>query len=309
MSGFPWPDHFYGWLGPLAEKEAKRDLYARGLLKSVSFDEAVERRLVVAADPVVQRPVWELAKEVLGREYVVGRQEIGDCVSWGMKQAGEIRQIIEIAMGQEEKWRPWFAPWIYAVSRNQIGGGLSGDGSLGSWAAAAVSKYGVLFADDPGVPPYSGSLARTWGSRSNVRNPVYEPFFKVAEDNPCVCVEVKTVEDAVKMIRDYRRPLTIASMRGFQMQPRTYRGKHVFVPSGTWAHQMCFVEYDPELPALYRLNSWGPDAHGKPLNGEIAGGAWNLLDDIEREFKTMDVECFALVEFEGEPGPPDNRIV
>ncbi|MGB9619155.1 MAG: hypothetical protein ACPL7K_01930, partial [Armatimonadota bacterium] len=236
-----------------------------------------------------------------------GRQEIGDCVSWGMKQAGKRRSVIEIASGQEERFREWFAPWIYATSRNQIGGGkIVGDGSLGVWAAEAVAKYGVLFVDDPQVPPYSGGLARLWGSSRNAgSNPVYKDFFPVAAKRPCFSVEVKTVDEAVRMIRDFRRPLTIASMRGFQMQPRNYKGYHVFTPSGTWAHQMCFIEYNAELPALYRLNSWGPDAHGTPLRGETPGGAWNLLDDIEREFKTMDVECYALVEFEGDPSGPD----
>jgi hypothetical protein len=303
------PQHLMGWLGPDAEKKAKAELRAAGLLTSVGFDEAVERNIIKSADPRVKRPVWELAAEVLGSDLPPGRQEIGDCVSWGMKQAGERRHIIEIAMGQEEKFRRWFAPWIYATSRNQIGGGLSGDGSLGSWAAAAVAKYGVLFEDDPGVPPYSGQLARSWGSSRNVRSPEYGRFFDIAADNPCVCVEIKTVEEAIKMIRDYRRPLTIASLRGFRMEPRQYKGYHVFVPSGTWAHQMCLIEYNDELPALYRLNSWGPDAHGRPLRGETPGGAWNLIDDIEREFKSMDVECFALVEFVGEPSAPDNNIL
>jgi hypothetical protein len=42
---------------------------------------------------------------------------------------------------------------------------------------------------------------------------------------------------------------------------------------------------------LYGLNSWGPDAHGQPLNGEPAGGGWmraDLLDVIGRTG-----ECFA----------------
>lgn len=303
------PYDLMGWLGPEKEREAKRELVARGLLRSVSFDEALERKVIRAADPVMQQPVWVLAKQVTGSEYKAGKQEVGDCVSWGMKQAGELRSIIEIASGQEETFRRWFAPWIYAVSRNQVGGGLSGDGSLGSWAAVAVSKYGVLFEDDEGVPPYSGKLARRWGDRTNLMSPEYKEFFSVARDNPCVSLEVKTVDQAVKMIRDYRRPLTIASLRGFKMEPRTYKGYHVFTPSGTWAHQMAFVEYNADLPALYRLNSWGPNAHGQPLNGEIAGGAWNLLDDIEVEFKRMEVECFALVEFDGEQGEPDHRIL
>lgn len=296
-----------GWLGPEIAEEEKTKARNAGFV--VGVDEAEAAGILYAADPTVFRPIWEICKTVLGTDLPAGRQEVGDCVSWGMKQAGEHRQIIEIAMGQEETFRKWFAPWIYATSRNQIGSGLSGDGSLGVWAAAAVAKYGVLFEDDPGVPNYSGTLARQWGSKANKTNPIYAKFFDIASDNPATCVEVKTVDEAVRMIRDYRRPLTIASMRGFRMEPRKYKGYHVFVPSGTWAHQMCWIEYNEELGALYRLNSWGPNAHGAPLNGETPGGAWNLLEDIEKEFKTMQTECFALVEFEGDPAPPDNRIL
>ena len=300
----------FGWLGPEAAREPRAHAQRDGFL--VSFDEAVDRGILTLpkqSNPAVMKPIWEIAKEVLGADIPAGKQEVGDCVSWGMKQAGERRSLIDIASGQEEKFRRWFAPWIYAVSRNKIGGGMTGDGSLGVWAAKAVAQYGVLFEDDPGVPPYSGSLARSWGSARNVRNPEYSKYFDVAKDNPCVCVDVKTVEEAVKMVRDYRRPLTIASMRGFRMDPKEYKGYHVFVPSGSWAHQMCFIEYNDELPALYRLNSWGASAHGSPLRGETPGGAWNLLEDIEREFRTMDIECYALVEFEGEPGNPDWRPI
>lgn len=296
----------FGWAGPELAREEVAKAREAGLV--VSFDQAVESG-IIAKEGNTGKPTltaWEASKKVLGQVLPAGRQEIGDCVSWGMKQAGEYRHLIEITHGQEESFRRWFAPWIYAISRNQIGQGrISGDGSLGVWAAQAVMKYGVLFEDDKDVPSYSGSLARQWGSRSNVSQPVYQKFFGVASDNPCFCVEVKSVDEAVKMIRDFRRPLTIASLRGFRMEPRNYKGYHVFVPSGTWAHQMCWIEYNEDLGALYRLNSWGADAHGQPLNGEAPGGAWNLLDDIEYEFKNMDVECFALVEFEGQPTDPD----
>lgn len=297
----------FGWLGPQAERAALESAARRGLV--FTLPEAVDRGLVVAAvDPIARQPIWDLERKILGDLIPTGRQETGDCVSWGIKQAGERRQVIEIAMGQEEKYRPWFAPWIYAVSRNQVGGGMSGDGSTGTWGAEAIAKYGVLFADDEGVPRYSGALGDRWGHRRNATSsPEYAPFFELARDNPCVVVRVRSVEEAVQMVRDYRRPLTIASMRGFRMEPRQYKGYHVFEPSGTWPHQMSLIEYNDELPALYRLNSWGPDAHGRPLHGESPGGAWNLLEDLERELATRDVEIFALVEFSGEPGPPDHH--
>ena len=155
----------FGWLGPEAAREEIEKMRPSGLV--VSYAEALERGLLrrpaPPEDPFIKAPIWELCKKVLGHDLLPGKQETGDCVSWGIKQAGERRQVIEIAAGQEERFRPWFAPWIYAVSRNQIGGGLSGDGSLGIWGAKAIAKYGVLFADDEGVPPYSGRIADSWG--------------------------------------------------------------------------------------------------------------------------------------------------
>lgn len=299
-----------GWLGPVYSLPALGQAYEKKLM--ISFREAEANGILNAIDPATQKPVWDLARAILGEEWLPGRQEIGDCVSWGMKHAGELRQIIDVAAGQEEKFRPWYAPWIYAISRNQIGGGrIRGDGSVGVWAAEAVSKYGVLFADDEGVPPYSGRIARDWGSPSNAsENPDYKQFMPVAKDNPCICVECQSVDEIVKMVRDYRRPITIASNRGFKMTPRNYKGYHVFTPSGYWAHQMCWIEYNDDIKALYRLNSWGPDAHGKPLHGETPGGAWNLLDDIESELEQFrGCECFALVEFAGEPSGPDWRPI
>ncbi|GAB4133051.1 MAG: hypothetical protein Kow0040_14810 [Thermogutta sp.] len=308
MAELPLPYTQLGWLGIDAERQARDAMAEAGLL--VEYADC--RQTLYQAgppDPKLQKPVWELCKEIIGRDLIPGRQETGDCVSWGVKQAGERRQVIEIAAGEEERFRPWFAPWIYAVSRNQIGGGLNGAGSTGAWAAAAIAKYGILFEDDEGVPPYSGEVADQWGSQRNVRNPVYDPFFATARDNPCKAVRLSSVEQVVEMIRDHRYPVTIASSRGFRMQPREYRGHHVFTPAGVWYHQMCLIEYNPDLPAVYRLNSWGPDAHGEPLNGETPGGAWNLLDDLASEIAKRDVELYALVAFAGEPAQPDHHVL
>lgn len=301
------PYDLMGWLGLDAERRARDSLMATGML--VEYSDVRQRFYAAPSDPSLAKPVWELEKQVLGQLLPTHRQQSGDCVSFAVKQAGERRQVIEIAAGQEERWREWFAPWIYAVSRNQVGGGMSGAGSTGAWGAAAVNRYGVLFADDEGVPAYSGGLADRWGRAANVRNPEYQKFFEIASDNLCQTIHISTVEQAIEMIRDHRRPITIASSRGFQMTPRIYRDHHVFTPSGTWYHQMCFVEYNADLPALYRLNSWGPTIHGSPRNGETPGGAWNLLDDIAAEIRTRGVEMYVLVEFDGEPAEPDHNIL
>ena len=42
------------------------------------------------------------------------------------------------------------------------------------------------------------------------------------------------------------------------------------------------VDDNATAPGVYGLNSWGPDAHGKPLNGEPTGGAWMTADIIQK---------------------------
>ena len=112
---------------------------------------------------------YRVARKVLNRD-IGGKlsvQLIGDCVSWGMKHAVEYLACCDILVrGDAEEFHPVFAPYIYGVSRVQIGGGrISGDGSIGSWAAAGVMKHGTIFADKDGCPPYGKDIARAWGKK------------------------------------------------------------------------------------------------------------------------------------------------
>jgi len=256
-------------------------------------------------------PIWEFAKKVLGgRHLPTWRQETGDCVSMGAVQAGQYMQCYEIVKQyQEEEFKLWFPPFIYGVSRvhPDCGNGQLGRraGSTGSWAAVAMKKYGVLFSDDAGAPDYSGDLADAWG----YRGPPDEAY-QLAKDNPVKsCARLRSVDELRAALINYK-PCTVASNRGFNMQPREYNGYHVFTPKGSWAHQMCFVAWmDDPFPAAYRLNSWGQSAHGRPLNGEPPGGAWNLAEDIEREMRSGGVEVYAMSAFEGFKGEADFSIL
>lgn len=251
--------------------------------------------------------IWEFEKQLnSGRCLPTLKQLIGDCVSFGATQAAWRQQVFLRAwLGYEINVRQPYPPWIYGTSRVQIGGGQLGnsDGSLGSWAVAAMQKYGVLWADDQGVPPYSGSVAKQWGKRPG---PPQE-LFPLASDNLLVRVAPVTNVNDLRTMLKAKHPCTVASNRGFKMQPINRGGYHVFVPSGNWAHQMCWLDWCDENGGMaYRLNSWGEDAHGQPLNGEPAGGAWNLATDIEQEFKTQrDMEVFALQMIVGDPGKSD----
>jgi len=258
-------------------------------------------------------PIWEYGKMVNGGNHLpTGRQQIGDCVSWGCRQAGQFLHAYERAkQQQEEVFKLWFAPYIYGMSRAMpdTGNGQLGnsDGSTGAWGATAMKKYGILFDDDEGVPSYSGSVAKSWGSPSGPPS----RFRETAADNLVKGIgqPIRTVDALREALINYK-PCTIASMRGFQMQPREMQGYHVFVPSGSWPHQMCYIAWmDDPFPAAYRLNSWGPGAHGSPLNGEPPGGAWNLADDIAQEFRAQDVECYPLSLFDGFPGEADYGVL
>lgn len=311
--GFHAPGHLMGWLGVEQERRDFDILQAAG--QGVEFDDVkdevaaeIERRKAAGTFGI---HVWKMERHVLGDLIPTPRQETGDCVSFGVKCAGEKRQIIEIFdRGEEEIWRPWFAPWIYANSRNQIlGGRIRGAGSTGAAGAKAVNQFGVLFSDDPGVPEYSGRLADSWGGRGNVDDPTYGKFNSLAAGNRIKIVRLKTVEEEAAML-EAGAICTVASGRGFKMQPRDHKGFHVFTPSGGWAHQMCdtAVMRDPFF-AFYRQNSWGENAHGTPLHHENPGGAWNLAEDREKELQRYGCEVYGFWKFTGEDGPIDQDIL
>jgi hypothetical protein len=142
-----------------------------------------------------------------------------------------------------------------------------------------------------------------------VRRPEYQEFFDVAKDNKIQIARLQSV-DEIEAVLEAGRMVTIASTRGFRMDTRTVDGHHVFVPSGTWYHQMHFTDVIRKpIHAFYRGNQWGPDVHGKPLNGETPGGAWNLVEDVDRELRDRQVEVYAYFDFDGDATDPDLGIL
>jgi hypothetical protein len=309
------PTHLMGWLGEKQELRAFEAACRAGVAHEFQDVEAV----ICTTVPYEKLPfTWDLERMLykagkLPTELIpTQRQDTGNCVADGLTMAGQKRQMIEIALGyQEEVWRPWYTPWIYALSRNQIGGGMSGAGSTGAWGAQAVNKYGVLFADDEGVPPYAG-YSDKWGSRryaGNIKGALYGKFTDTASDNKIQIARIKDTGQLRKALAAGRMA-TIASWRGFRMQPKVVKDHAVFVPSGEWSHQMHFTdEITDPFPAFYRGNQWGANAHGDPLGGTTPGGAWNLEEDLDAEIQRGGVVIYTYFDFEGEPGPPDFGIL
>ena len=250
---------------------------------------------------------WDYAKRINGgKHFPTFRQETGDCVSMGAANAINYLQAVQLARNRaQHQFRPAFQPYIYGISRTaeDLGNGRLGRsaGSLGVWAAQGVTKYGVLAADEEGVPEYSGDVANDWGYRGPPRQ-----FIDVATEFRVRSVaKVTTYEEARDAIAN-GYPVTVASMQGFAGQPRKSSGRLWGTPEGEWAHQMCFIAFDDEARSpdgqsggLYCLNSWGEAAHGEPLMGEPPGGFWVDVRTVNRMLAQDD--SWAYSQFDGFP--------
>jgi hypothetical protein len=293
IAGF-YSTGFKGWLGKAAATKAWGEL--KDSPSFVQFNLNVvqgDRRLML----------WDVVRKVLGKDTENYAQQVGDCVSFGAKNAIEYLQCSEILMGGDrEKFKPIYPPYLYGTGRVFIGGGqLRGDGSLGSWMADAVIKYGTIPSDAEGCPAYSGSQARRWGAPPG---PPKE-FVEVGKIHLVrSAAKINSWDELVTAICN-GYPCTVASSQGFNMEP-SRDGFHA--PSGSWAHQMCIVGVDGEASDPYAviLNSWG-DAHGRlkdfVSNEDMPIGVLRVRKrTIERMIAAG--ETFAFSNFEGFPEQP-----
>jgi len=242
--------------------------------------------------------LYQVVRKVLKRDIENIRQLIGDCVSWGGRNACEYLACCDILMrGDHESYHPVFPPYYYGTSRVQVGGGrLSTDGSLGSWLAAAVMKYGTLFSDENGVPAYGESVAKNWG-----KNGPPDQFMHVGKKYLVKsAAQIKNWEELVEAICN-GYPCTVASDQGFEMTPDA-NGFHN--PKGTWQHQMCITGIDDEWSDPYALirNSWG-DVHGKMVNfhdkNEVLPAGYLRVRKKTIERMINQKEVFAWSQFDG----------
>ena len=115
--------------------------------------------------------LYEYIKKASGGTFPARKQTVGDCVAQGAAYAVDAVKSVDIIINKDfEEWVAETATEdIYAGSRVQIGGGrLTGDGSIGAWAAKYVNEYGALPRGKYGnvdLTKYDGSKARAWGRR------------------------------------------------------------------------------------------------------------------------------------------------
>lgn len=247
-----------GWLGkdnPELVREQFLLLSTQGLIRP--FFKVYGQTMATEGRKMM---LYNVVRKVLGSDIVNIPQETGDCVSWGAKHGTEYVNCVQILNGERQKFRLVFSPYYYGTGRVYVGQNRlgRGDGSLGSWMAEAVQKYGTVFCDDDGVPQYSGAIAKHWGD-SNSRDDLDKYVNKAKE----YCVKsaslIRSWDELVKaVINGY--PCPTASDIGYNMEASS-DGFHR--QTTTWGHQMCIIGVDDNDKDPYGiiLNSWG-DVHG-----------------------------------------------
>lgn len=246
--------------------------------------------------------LWDDVVAVRGEHLPNVPQQIGDCVSFGTAHAVEYLQYSQMRRGPPgppAQFRPVYPPFVYGASRIDIGRAhgsrFNGDGSVGAYAAEAVQQLGVLPADHPQCPPYSGDVARTWGRTGP---PAWSK--DVARDFKVGSIAQMRSADDVRDANCNGYTVIICSDFGTRTIREQY-GRMVARFDARWQHCMAIIGYDgsgPE-PLWYVLNSWGPDAHPRPLQGEPPGGFW--IDRKTLEYIVRSGDCWALSAFDGFP--------
>jgi hypothetical protein len=307
---------FYNTPNEILQGQAVAEAYEKGDLIGWNEEVALANLKLIGTDPntpiYVGMPddlinaaagkkafLYQLVRKALGQDTKNYPQQIGDCVSFGAKNATEYVTCTDIVMqGKREKFRSVFPPYYYGTGRVFIGGQRSRqDGSTGEWMAKAVMQYGTLFSDEEGVPNYAGSVAKEWGYSGPPKN-----FVDVGKKYLVKSAAlIRNWADLVAAINN-GYPCTVASNQGFAMSASS-DGFHR--AQGNWSHQMCIIGVDDEYSTPYALilNSWGDVfGHLKSFDGneDLPLGVIRAKRDVIEHMIDAG-ETFAFSQFDGFP--------
>lgn len=225
-------------------------------------------------DTFLYRSAYKAHQALYGRPWIVERQGIGDCVSWGWAHGVYVAQAVDWETGRLADPPPFpSTEAIYGGSRVEARG-RSGDGSSpvggysdGSYGAAAarwVRDWGVVYREKferYDLSRYSAERAKAWGAYGNGGQGDGGKLDAVAKKHPAQYVAMVTTWDEAAAAIEAGFPIPVASMQGFASK-RDAKG--YAATSGSWAHEMCFVavryaKNGSPSDALLCLNSWGPN--------------------------------------------------
>jgi hypothetical protein len=256
--------------------------------------------------------LWKVAEKVYGGRLKYNWQVTGSCVGAGGGNAAKTRQLVEIALGDLERYAELWWPWTYGQSRKRAGLNGPGEGSFGAAYADAAANDGFFAMEEHTglvLPEQGGWLQTSKGVElewSNGAAKAVEPYVSLGKRHPFKSlVRIRTTEEAKAAIAGAKSPLTIASMFGTRgIRPQ---GSNPAVNIGDyndrWAHQMWIDEaWDhPDLGLIFRFgNNWGPTAHPQPSDGESPPGGFYVVEaTLKKILGERNTECFALADLQG----------
>ena len=257
-------------------------------------------------EPVLlYRALVRTCREKTGRDWVVGSQGIGDCVSWAWAHAADIHLAVQYQLGDSADWQPAATEAIYGGARVEGAGRSTGgwsDGTYGAAAAKWVSQWGIVHRRDyPGlvdVSSYSADRAKQWGYYGCGGQGDKGRLDAEARKFPIRNVALATSFDEAAAAIEAGYPVAVCSMQGFT----SHRDAQGFArASGQWAHAMCFIAVRHDRPGLLCLNSWGPDWIDGPKwpSDQPDGTFW--VDSAIATSMLDDRDSFAVSGYEGFP--------
>lgn len=264
--------------------------------------EAMRKAAAEQMDTFLYRAMDKAHRARYGGPFVVGRQGIGDCVSWGAMHAVYAAECVAWELG--ELAEPPLLPATEAIyggsrveARGKPGDGLQAyggwsDGSTGYAASRWLRDWGVVYREQLGaidLTNYSADRAKAWGAYGCGGQGDGGKMDAVAKKHPCRhVVQVRNWDELVGSILN-GHPVTIASSVGFNSGPRDADG--FCRASGTWMHQMSVIGIRFAKNATGPMgrdgalicNSWGNYVGGGKFPADQPDGTfWASRADIER---------------------------
>jgi hypothetical protein len=209
-------------------------------------------------------------------------QPRGTCVGRGASGAINVFQTILCLQGWPFTWMPVSHAWCYAGARMQYNDLGSEDGAVGQGAFQWCRDKGVCYQAEVGDPDYyKDDIAVKWA-----RTGIPSGLIPLGRDNPLTdAFPVTSAKKACDVLFS-GGAVTVASNQGFTS---TRDADGFCRPSGSWAHQMHFVDIIVTAngrKGLACVQSWGEDAQSGPKlpeqPGYVFGVDMNVADAMLR---------------------------
>jgi len=290
---------FGGWLGT-----NNRRFLAR--YKRPYFSQWDERIKGTGTGKVIMlHPFLEKMK---GHPLIPRKQgEVGTCVGVSFASGVDILTATQaLMMGKPERFIADAASEIiYAGSRVECGAGPNqrGDGSVGSWAADWLMKYGVILRQVYGN--YDFTVYDPKKARSLGRTGCPDDLEEVAKEHPVrTAALVRSYQEVIDAIAN-GYPVAMCSDLGFGSSDRYWvRDSEGFLkrtPWDPWMHAMLLIGFDDAYSrkGVCCWNSWGDVHSGPKRHNQPDGSFWIEKKDIEYGMKSED--SYALSCYVGYP--------